>query len=103
MVQELTADTFKQVVIDSPVPVLVDFWSPTCAPCRRITPVIDELAAGKKDETAGVRSWAAMALSMMGKEARPALTALQEALDEEDSNLRAAAALALPSAGRAPK
>ena len=45
MVQELTADNFQQGVIDSAVPVLVDFWSPGCVPCQRIAPVIDELAA----------------------------------------------------------
>jgi thioredoxin 1 len=44
MVLELTADNFQSDVIESPVPVLVDFWSPTCAPCRRIAPVIEEIA-----------------------------------------------------------
>ena len=45
MLHELTADNFQQEVIDSAVPVLVDFWSPGCVPCQRIAPVIDELAA----------------------------------------------------------
>jgi len=45
MVQELTADNFQREVIDSAVPVLVDFWSPGCVPCQRIAPVLDELAA----------------------------------------------------------
>ena len=36
MVQELSADNFKQEVIDSAVPVLVDFWSPGCVPCQRL-------------------------------------------------------------------
>ena len=59
MVQELTNDTFKQNVLDSTVPVLVDFWSPTCAPCRRIAPVLDELAAeaGGRFRVGKVNAW----------------------------------------------
>jgi thioredoxin 1 len=45
MVQELTTDNFRQTVIDSAVPVLVDFYSPRCIPCQRLTPVIEELAS----------------------------------------------------------
>ncbi len=44
MVVDLTADNFQHEVMDSPVPVLVDFWSPGCGPCRRMAPVIAELA-----------------------------------------------------------
>lgn len=43
-VQELTLDAFQAEVLASEVPVLVDFWSPTCGPCRMMEPVIDELA-----------------------------------------------------------
>jgi thioredoxin 1 len=59
MVLELTADNFQQEVIDSPVPVLVDFWSPNCAPCRRIVPVIDQLAAeaGGRFRVGKVNAW----------------------------------------------
>jgi thioredoxin 1 len=44
MVQELTNDNFQQKAMESDVPVLVDFWSPNCGPCRQIAPVIDQLA-----------------------------------------------------------
>src|ERR1700722_9254656 len=42
--KELTTASFQQEVLDSDVPVLVDFWSPTCGPCRQIAPVVEQLA-----------------------------------------------------------
>jgi thioredoxin 1 len=44
MATELNADIFEKEVVQSEVPVLVDFWGPQCAPCLALMPKVEGLA-----------------------------------------------------------
>lgn len=45
----VTDDDFTETVLNSPKPILVEYWAQWCGPCRALTPILTELAAEHAD------------------------------------------------------
>ena len=49
----LTLENFEAEVIESDMPVLVDFWASWCGPCRMLSPIVDQIADERTDIKVG--------------------------------------------------
>lgn len=77
---KLTGTTFKEEVMNSDKPVLIDFWATWCGPCRMLSPIVDEIA----EETDSVKvckvnvDEEAQLASMFGIEVIPTLIVIKD-------------------------
>jgi len=53
--REVNAQEFDQLLSESQIPVVADFWAPWCGPCRMVGPVLEKLASDHPDKLAVVK------------------------------------------------
>ncbi len=54
-ISAISDTTFGPEVLDSHLPVLVDFWAPWCGPCRMVGPIVEEIASQYSDQVKVVK------------------------------------------------
>ena len=52
-VLKITKENFEELVLNADKPVLLDFWAPWCGPCRRVVPIVEEIAEERPDIVVG--------------------------------------------------